>query len=42
MSEAYRTNWKPGEHIGAYYGRSQKGTERKGNSEKELKVYGSI
>jgi hypothetical protein len=35
MSEAYRMNRKPGEQSGAYYGRSQKETEEKGNSEKE-------
>jgi hypothetical protein len=31
-------NWKPGEHMGAYYGRSQKRMEREGNSEKEPEV----
>jgi hypothetical protein len=30
------------EHIRAYYGRSQKGMEREGNSEKKPEVYGSI
>jgi hypothetical protein len=38
MSEAYRMSQKMREHPGAYYGRSQKGTERKGNSEKELET----
>jgi len=38
MSEAYRRSWKAGEHIGAYYGRFQKGIEAKGNSEKELEA----
>jgi hypothetical protein len=27
-----------GEHTGAYYGRSQEGTEVEGNSEKELEA----
>jgi hypothetical protein len=35
-------NWKVREHSGAYYGRSQKGTEREGNLEKELGAYRSI
>jgi len=38
MSEAYRMNRKPGEHTGAYYGKSQKGTEGEGNLEKEPEV----
>jgi hypothetical protein len=42
MSEVYRMNQKPGEHTGVYYGRSQKGMERKGNSEKKPEAYGSI
>jgi len=35
MLEAYRRSRKAGEYTGAYYGRSQKGTEAKGNWEKE-------
>ena len=38
MSEAYRMSWKVREHTGAYYRRSQKGTEVEGNSEKEPEV----
>jgi hypothetical protein len=38
MSEAYRMSWKVEEHMGAYYGRSQKGMEVEGNSEKEPEV----
>jgi hypothetical protein len=38
-----RSYYIVGEPVsGAYYGRSQKGMERKGNSEKELEVYESI
>jgi len=38
MSEVYRRGWKVGEHTGVYYGRSQKGAEAKGNSEKKPEV----
>jgi hypothetical protein len=38
MSEVYRMSRKVGEHMGAYYGRSQKGMEAEGNSEKELEA----
>jgi hypothetical protein len=38
MSEVYRTNWKLREQSGAYYRRSQRGTEEKGNLEKELET----
>jgi hypothetical protein len=31
-------SWKVREHMGAYYGRSQKGIEMKGNLEKEPEV----
>jgi len=30
------------EHMGAYYGRSQKGMEREGSLQKELETYRSI
>jgi hypothetical protein len=35
MLEAYRMSRKVGEHMGAYYRKSQKGMEVEGNSEKE-------
>jgi hypothetical protein len=38
MLEAYRTSQKVGEHMGAYYGRSQKEMEVEGSLEKELEV----
>jgi hypothetical protein len=38
MAEAYRMSQKVGEHTKTYYGRSQKGTEMEGNSEKEPEV----
>jgi hypothetical protein len=35
MVEAYRRSQKVREYTRTYYGRSQKGTEMEGNSEKE-------
>jgi hypothetical protein len=38
MSEVYRKSRNVRGHTGVYYGKSQKGTEVEGNSEKELEA----